>query len=202
MDIEETVNRYSDLYRNALEKLNISDMQEKERSYKERLGKMYASDLYRQHDIYPTMNMKLIYAVVVMCLELKDHGLSNQEIIDFSNVAFAGRRKFFDVLISLIDRLPGAFEIARKWNIQDHKKRVVDKSITYDYFDVSKDCVKYRISKCMYVEIFDAYGIRELCKIFCNTDTRAYSALSRHVNFIRHSDLSDGECCFDEVYRR
>ena len=27
----------------------------------------------------------------------------------------------------------------------------------------------------------------------------AYSNLTRHVKFIRHSDLSDGECCHDEV---
>jgi hypothetical protein len=58
-----------------------------------------------------------------------------------------------------------------------------------------------RLSK-MYVEMFETYGIRPLCKIFCNTDTRAYSGLTRHVEFIRHSDLSDGPACHDEVIRK
>ncbi|MCR5603785.1 MAG: L-2-amino-thiazoline-4-carboxylic acid hydrolase [Lachnospiraceae bacterium] len=58
------------------------------------------------------------------------------------------------------------------------------------------------ISKCMYVEIFKYYGIRPLCKLFCNTDRIAYSGLTRHVNFVRHSDLSDGDVCFDEIFRK
>ena len=62
--------------------------------------------------------------------------------------------------------------------------------------------VEYRISKCMYVEMFECYGIRSLCKIFCNTDTRSYAGLTRHVRFVRHSDLSDGPCCWDEVHRK
>ena len=58
------------------------------------------------------------------------------------------------------------------------------------------------ISKCMYVEMFAAYGIRPLCKIFCNTDRIAYASLPRHVNYIRHSDLSDGPACHDEIIKK
>lgn len=98
--------------------------------------------------------------------------------------------------------LPNSFDIARKWNISDHDKRMKDGSITYDYFNVGKDKVEYRISKCMYVRMFEAYGIRGLCKIFCMTDEFAYAGLPKHVKFIRHSDLSDGPACFDEVIRK
>ncbi len=54
----------------------------------------------------------------------------------------------------------------------------------------------------MYVEMFAHYGIRLLCKIFCNTDLIAYSGLTRHVKFVRHSDLSDRNACFDEIFRK
>ena len=54
----------------------------------------------------------------------------------------------------------------------------------------------------LYVEMFAHYGIRSLCKIFFNTDRIAYSGLTRHVDFIRHSDLSDGPACFDEIVRK
>lgn len=115
---------------------------------------------------------------------------------------FVKRRTFFKALISLVDLLPNSFEIAKKWNIQDHEKRVCDGSITYAYFNISDDKVEYSVSKCMYVEMFRNYGIRSLCKIFCMTDETAYSGLTRHVHFIRHSDLSDGESCTDEVIRK
>ncbi len=62
--------------------------------------------------------------------------------------------------------------------------------------------LEYNISKCMYVEMFLCYGIRQLCKIFCNTDRIAYSGLTRHVRFVRHSDLSDGDTCHDEIIKK
>lgn len=53
----------------------------------------------------------------------------------------------------------------------------------------------------MYAEMFAFYVIRELCKIFCMTDIQAYTNLVRHVRFVRHSDLSDGDCCRDDIFR-
>lgn len=31
------------------------------------------------------------------------------------------------------------------------------------------------------------------------TDTTSYDNLPKHVRFIRYSDLSDGDCCHDEM---
>ena len=125
-----------------------------------------------------------------------------QKTMEIVNRGFEKRREFFRKIIAFIDILPNSFDIAKKWNISDHRKRVKDGSITYDYFKVSRDKVEYRISKCMYVEMFDTYGIKGLCKIFCMTDEFAYAGLPKHVKFIRHSDLSDGPTCADEVIRR
>ena len=202
MNIDKMVDRYAKIYCNALYEAGMDGIKEKEENYRKRLGMLYASALYEKHNVYPSMNVELIYAVIAMCLELKDYGFADEQIIGFSNVAFKKKRELFDKLLALIDRLPFAFAIARKWNIQDHEKRVQDGSITYDRFQVNSDCIEYRISKCRYVEMFETYGIRGLCKIFCNTDTRAYAGLTRHVRFIRHSDLADGDCCFDQIYKR
>lgn len=196
------IRKSSRLYRKALEKQNFSDAEIKTGQYAKRLRDMLASPAFKAHDVYPTMNVPLIYAVIAMCLELRGFGLSDGDIMAFTDVVFAGHRKIFDTLIRIIDLLPTCFQIAKKWNIKDHAKRVQDHSITYDSFNVSENAVEYRISKCMYVEMFECYGIRGLCKIFCNTDTRSYAGLTRHVRFIRHSDLSDGPCCWDEVHRK
>ena len=92
--------------------------------------------------------------------------------------------------------------IVKKWNIQDHDRRVQDGSLTYDRFDAGEGRIEYRICECVYIEMFEAYDIRSLCKIFCMTDTTSYKNLRRHVTFIRHSDLSDGDTCHDEIIRR
>lgn len=74
--------------------------------------------------------------------------------------------------------------------------------MSLDGADVGDGRIEYRISGCMYVKMFEHYGIRRLCEIFCLTDERAYANLARSVRFVRHSDLSDGESCHDEIFDR
>ncbi|MBQ1522989.1 MAG: L-2-amino-thiazoline-4-carboxylic acid hydrolase [Erysipelotrichaceae bacterium] len=200
--MDKLIKKYSDLYRKALRKKQFSDVERKTVSYSKRLRGMYESEAFRRHNVYPTMNVELIYAVIAMSLELKGFGLTDREIIDFSDTMFEKRKKIFAVLEKVVDVLPGSYKIAEKWNINDHDKRVKDGSITYDIFDVQDGRIEYSISRCKYVEMFEYYGIRPLCKIFCNTDTSAYSQLTRHVKFTRYSDLSDGDCCHDVIERK
>ncbi len=198
--MEKFVKKYVQIYRVALNANNISDIDLRVKSYEQRLKKMYASNAFVVHNVYPTMDVTKIYAVIAMCLELKKENLSNTEIIDVVNSGFMKLKKMLSTVEKVIDILPNTYQIAKKWNISDHENRVEDGSITYDYFNVTEGKIEYCISKCMYIEMFEYYGIRSLCKIFCLTDEAAYANLTRHVKFIRHSDLSDSTCCHDEVW--
>jgi hypothetical protein len=189
-------------YRTILINEGMDNVDGRLSSFVNRLTDMYASEKFREHNVYPTMNVSNIYAVIAMCLELKSAGMEDARIINAVDKGFEKRRSKFKKIIALINILPNSFNIARKWNINDHAKRVDDKSITYDYFNVSKDKVEYRISKCMYVEMFESYGIRPLCRIFCVTDEFSYAGLTRHVKYIRHSELATGNTCWDEVIRK
>ena len=200
--MEKAIRKYGNVYRKALLFRHCREIEAKAAAYEARLRAMYASDGFKAHSVYPTTNAVHVYAVIAMCLELKAFGLTDTEIIETINHGFVRRRNFFRRIIRAIDLLPNSFSIAKKWNISDHDRRVRDGSITYDRFDVGKDRIEYRISRCVYVDMFEAYGIRSLCKIFCMTDTTSYENLRRHVTFIRHSDLSDGDACHDEIIRR
>ena len=199
---EKTIRNYSKAYRKALSFRHFEHIEAKTAAYQSRLRAMYASDAFKAHSVYPTTNVTHVYAVIAMCLEMKALGLTDAEIIETVNHGFARRRSFFRWILRAVDLLPSSFSIAKKWNISDHDRRVKDGSITYDWFDVGEDRIEYRISRCVYVEMFETYGIRGLCRIFCMTDTTSYENLRRHVTFIRHSDLSDGDACHDEIIRR
>ena len=171
-------------------------------SYEARLKRMYNSEEYEKHNNYPSTNVSFVYAVIAMCLELKEMGYADDKIVIMVEKGMEDRWSTFVKILRVIDKFPFCFWVVRLWNKSDHADRVKDGSITYDNFNLGKDKVEYYISKCMYVEIFSSYGIRPLCKIFCNTDRIAYSGLTRHATFVRHSDLSDGEACFDEIIRK
>ena len=192
---------YSKYYRRLLMNEGFNDIEMRMNSYKTRLEEMYDSDNYAAHNNYPTVSVSFVYAVMAMCLELKDYGFTDKQIVPMVERGMASRWNMFVKILKIIDLFPNCFSIVRKWNKSDHASRVEDGSISYDRFILEKEKIEYRISKCIYVEMFSSYGIRPLCKIFCNTDCIAYNALKRHVKFIRHSDLSDGNACFDEIYQ-
>ena len=201
-EIRKNIRSFSKYYHNALINEGMGDIEKRMSLYETRLEEMYNSENYAKHNIYPSTNVSFVYAVIAMCLELKDAGFEDERIIRAVEKGMEGRWNAFVKILKFIDLFPNCFSIVRKWNDSDHASRVKDGSITYDYFSLEKDKVEYSISKCMYVEMFSSYGIRPLCKIFCNTDLIAYSGLTRHVKFVRHSDLSDGCACFDEVIKK
>ena len=202
MNISKTVNKYTKAYKTVLTKRHFSDIDKHLDAYAKRLSQMYSSNDFKRHNIYPTTNTTYIYAIIAMCLELKQLGLNDNQIIKAINKGFSRRRNFFKTLLRFIDILPDCYQIAKKWNISDHNKRVRDGSLTYDYFNVTEGKIEYCVSRCAYVEMFEFYGIRRLCKIFCMTDTTSYKNLPKHIKFVRYSDLSTGKCCHDEVIKK
>ena len=197
--MDKRVIKYSKIFTSELKAQGYDGVQRRKALFENRLTEMYSSDVYKEHSIYPTMNTDLIYGVIAMCLELKDLGMPDDGIIDFMDGAFRKRKKIVALLAGIIDQLPNTYRIVEKWNLKDHENRVKDGSITYDIFDVQPGRIEYSISGCMYVNIFEYYGIRRLCRIFCNTDINAYDRLTKHVRFTRYSDLSDGCSCHDVI---
>lgn len=194
--------KHAKAFRKAATCAGIADVDACVESFERRLEGMYTSELFRTHDTYPTIDVELVYAVIAMCLELRGRGLSDALILDSVEQAYAGKRRAFSLLLGAIDLLPCSYAIVRRWNVSDHKMRVADGSIDYDLFEVRGHSIEYRISGCRYVDMFDAWGVRPLCKAFCETDTRSYACLTRHVDFVRHEDLSDGNSCHDEIFER
>ena len=201
-EIDKKLKSYAKYYRKLLENEGIGNADERMTLYEIRLRNMYNSEEFTKHNIYPSTNVSFVYAIIAMCLELKDAGYTDDRIIPMVEKSMEGRWSVFVKILKFIDLFPFCFSVVRMWNRSDHADRVKDSSITYDDFTLGKNKIEYNICKCMYVEMFAHYGIRPLCKIFCNTDLIAYSGLTRHVKFVRHSDLSDGDACFDEIFRK
>ena len=199
MDTEKALKSYTKLFGTTLARNQVADAAKITRAFEARLANMYASEDFRRHSVYPSIDTVKVYAVIALGLELRERGYSDEKIIDLVNTAFSNLKRLFYAIEAVVDLFPCCYAIVRKWNIQDHAARIADGSIYYDFFEADEKHVAYSISGCRYVEMFERYGVRSLCKVFCMSDTMAYDHLTRHVRFIRHSDLSDGPACQDEI---
>lgn len=72
MNTDKAVKSYLRIYKKALTNSGLDNIEERASAYSKRLTEMYASDKFRQHDRYPTINVVHVYAVIAMCLELTE----------------------------------------------------------------------------------------------------------------------------------
>ncbi len=73
-EIAKNLKSYSKYYRNVLLNEGFRDVDQRMMSYETRLTEMYKSEEFKVHNIYPSTNVSFVYAVIAMCLELKDAG--------------------------------------------------------------------------------------------------------------------------------
>ena len=89
MDTEKALKSYTKLFGKTLARSQVADAAKITRAFKTRLANMYASEDFRRHSAYPSIDTAKVYAVIALGLELREHGYSDREIIDLVNCALS-----------------------------------------------------------------------------------------------------------------
>lgn len=110
-ELDRKVKSFSKYYRNILLNEGINDVVPKMNSYESRLREMYSSAQFAAHSVYPSMNVPFVYAVIAMCLELKDAGYTDDRMIPAVEKGMASRWNAFVGILKFIDRFPFTFPI-------------------------------------------------------------------------------------------
>ena len=92
--MDRKIKAYKKIYRKSLVKAGMKNIDARAEAYAARLSEMYDSDNFKKHNVYPSTGTPHVYAVIAMCLELKEFGLSYREIMDSVNAGFEARRAF------------------------------------------------------------------------------------------------------------
>ena len=70
--MDKKIKSYKKIYRKALEKAGLGDIDAKVEAFAARLSEMYSSDNFKKHNVYPSTSTPHVNAVIAMCLELKE----------------------------------------------------------------------------------------------------------------------------------
>lgn len=154
---------------------------------------------FEEFSRYKTISLEKVYCAIThaqICLEL-GYSLGEAQHL-WEEVLCRNFKKFFNGAMAFLDALPNGYTIVAGWLYKDAKERIAEDCLTYELLEYTDQKLEYKITRCAYVEIFEHYGIRQFCKVFCNNDL-CMAVMKRHAKFIRHSDLVDGLCCHDEV---
>ena len=108
-EIDKKIKSYSKYYRKILVNEGLEDIDRRMSSYKTRLKKMYRSDGFKTHNIYPSTNVSFVYAVIAMCLELKNAGYTDDRIIPAVEKSMEKRWNAFVKILQFIDLFRSVF---------------------------------------------------------------------------------------------
>ena len=154
---------------------------------------------YKEFSKYETMGIDKVYAAITHAKLCKEKGISLDEAREiWEKYTAKNIRKIFRTVCKVIDILPNGYKIVSEWLYKDAQERIAENCLTYEMLAYNSQKLEYKITHCMYAEIFERYGIKSFCKVFCDNDL-CMSVMHRKAKFIRHSNLVDGHFCHDEV---
>ena len=108
-------------------------------------------------------------------------------------VSFQGMRR----LLAALDKVPYAYSLFRGLAKLDLWLKFPDAGWRIEWVENSDRCIAFNIrDRCLYRDIFTAYGAPELTARFCALDDWMYSALPPTIRWERTTTLGRGdECC-------
>ena len=187
--------QYSKLFAKAMKKIGRSDYKKLENLFRNRYMDHLCSDEYEKYAKHGSIALEEVYAAIThaqICIEI---GISIEEAMCiWKECIVADARKKANVMCGLLDNLKSGYKLLANCLEKEARKHKADESMTFEVLKREDDKLEVNISKCLYVEIFEDYGMRRLCRVFCDR-LNCLTNMQKSANYEKQESLLDGECC-------
>ena len=191
--------QYSKLFAKAMKKIGRKDFRKLENLFRNRYMDYLCSEEFEEYKKYGSITLEKVYAAITHALICLEIGISLEESqrIWEEMIEEAEKKKAL-FLCKLVDKLKNGYRIVANYLDKEVRKHKADESMTFEILKTSENQAEFKVTRCAYLEIFECYGIREFCKVFCN-NIRCLEVLKESARFTRYSNLLDGDCCHVEL---
>ena len=191
--------QYSKLFAKAMKKFGRKDYRKLENLFRNRYMDYLCSEEFEVYKKYGSITLERVYAAITHALICLEIGISLEEAkrIWEEMIEQADKKRAL-FLCKLVDKLKNGYQIVANYLDKEARKHKADESMTFEILKSGDDKSEFKVTSCVYIEIFERYGIREFCKVFCN-NIHCLDVLHESARFTRHSNLLDGDCCHLEL---
>ena len=191
--------QYSKLFAKAMKKIGRKDFRKLENLFRNRYMDYLCSEEFEEYKKYGSITLEKVYAAITHALICLEIGISLEESqrIWEEMIEEAEKKKAL-FLCKLVDKLKNGYRIVANYLDKEVRKHKADESMTFEILKTSENQAEFKVTRCAYLEIFECYGIREFCKVFCN-NIHCLEVLKESARFTRYSNLLDGDCCHVEL---
>lgn len=198
---EKSAKAYAKLYADVLAKNYGKDREKAYSKFYDKYMELVTSEDYEQFDREHGKNVPLlkIYVGLAVYFVSTDFGYSFEEC---ENIYYAMAKPIWDKsskLVNFIEGLPHGFWLFT--HLLDKLEKGYEPSVVHSKSEFSKDKYEYVITKCAYIDIFEHYGIRKFCKVFCDSDIGVMGGMCKHAKYVRYHDMTEADTCHNAVVR-
>ena len=191
--------QYSKLFAKAMKEIGRSDYKKLESMFRNRYMDQVCSDEYEEYSKkYGSIELERVYAAIIhalICLEIGISLTEAQRI--WEEMIEQDEKKKAAFWCGLVDKMGNGYKLVANHLEKEARKHKNDESMTFEILKVSEEKAEFKVTRCAYMEIFDHYGIREFCKVFCN-NMHSLDVMQKKGKLEIHSNLLESEYCHIE----
>ena len=191
--------QYTKLFVKAMKKLGRKDYKKLENLFRNRYMDYLCSEKFEEYKKYGSIELEKVYAAITHALICLENGISLGEAFRiWEEMIVQEEKKKAVFLCTLVDKLKNGYKLVANHLDKEARKHKADESMTFEILKTTDEKAEFKVTHCMYLEIFESYGIRDFCKVFCN-QTQCLERMHKSLKLTRYSNLLDGDSCYVEL---
>lgn len=194
--------QYSKLFAKAMKKYGRKDYKKLENLFRNRYMDHLCSEEFEAYKKYGMISIEKIYAAIThaqICLEI---GLTLEESQRIWEAFIdENERKIHVLFCSFFDCWKNGYRKIANHLENEARKYKADGSMVFDILERNEEKLEFKVSKCVYVEIFEAYGIKSFCKVFCKR-LQSLECMKKTADLRIYSNMIEDNCCHVELLKR
>ena len=187
--------QYSKLFVKAMKKIGRRDYKKLENMFRNRYMDHLCSEEFKEYTEHGSVIWEKVYAAIThaqICLEM---GITLEEAIRiWEEYIVVDEKKFKCTMYSLLDCLKNGYKLVANYLEKEARKHKADQSMTFEVLKRDDDKLELKINRCIYLEFFEKYDMKELCKVFCN-EIHCVEKMEKSSEWIQDAHLFEHECC-------
>jgi predicted ArsR family transcriptional regulator len=84
--------------------------------------------------------------------------------------------------------------------LAEHNRQMARDLDGFEVLDITDREIKTRITRCVAYEAFEALGMPELCRLYCESDHPYIRAYNPNMKLIRTKEIANGDAYCDHVW--
>lgn len=144
------------------------------------------------HPLAAKVHLRQILPSIAVALAAREHRLPAEDArAVIRDVAFKNAM-WKSIFLRVLKYLPGAFLLFRLVTPRVLHADYLSAGFKVSWIENSSRSLAFDVTRCLYVDLFEKYDVRDIAPIFCEIDDLWYAPLAPRIGWCRTGTIAEG----------